>query len=166
MATNTTTNTESTRGDGREDEKVVGTEAYHKLLRFVQHNTGVKNLPVCDITAVPATPAATRMAEQKEDIIIWTDDGRWTADGAGNRTRVGLTRSGWNKVVGTYPFRPRNLADILTIREIELARDNCSKAVIGWAEQHRIEIKERYGITEPPDKQSPGEKIRQRLEKK
>lgn len=155
--------TEQTSND--EDEKRVGRDVYRKMLRVIQHNTGGKCLPVCDTTIIPADSVAISMAVSNDHIVTWEDDGRWTTDNEGSRTRVGLTIDGWNEVVGTYPFHEKNLVDILTIREIELARDETSKDVIGWAEQHRIEIEERYEITESIDQQSPGEKIRQRLSK-
>lgn len=138
-----------------DDEPEVGSESYQRFLNVIRAQTGGPSQhPMVDITGVAtvlgytdedvAVDKAVIVGTQQHDHIIkWEDDGSWTCDGAGCRTRIALTMEGCNEAVGGYPYGAHDIECIERIQEIEASKENPDKCIIGWANRHLDAIEER-----------------------
>jgi hypothetical protein len=78
---------------------------------------------------------ALRLTKRDGCVVEWKENAEWTT-GTRTRTRVALTLEGVEQVISSYPYTEDDIETIKRIRKVEAARDDVSKEVIAWANQH------------------------------
>lgn len=139
------------------DEQSVGRDGYIRFLRVIRAQTGGPSQhPMADVTGISTTLNQTNVdintsnaltvGQRKDHVVRWVDDGSWTNEGAGQRTRLALTVEGFQTehVVGSYPYGKQDAETIRRILEIEADREEPAKEVISWANQHLTMLNDRH----------------------